>query len=300
MSDSNTVHQPHQPQRHVRIRLEQYDPLIAMQILPAAIMYRHKAWKTGGRYYTRITVQDGMLQEFLFPYQPERISNPYTPVTHEGKYEEIKFPLETCLERRPVRELADRFFNVDSLSFFNQVGFPANGTGQLCKLLHEARTELDNGLTGSTVYCTLRMDGEPTFNTISWEKVLKMLASRKLAAVTHYSFVPVEEHREFSKLLYTETMPGENDLWKIVRNLLSARFYFGGYNIIAQLAIRLQVPAIILTPQVYLKHEKFPLETSERVVYVQQGSIGEFASEDVQDAIGRLERMLVSESRSWY
>lgn len=297
MSTSNTVHQ--QPQKHVRIRLEQYDPLIAMQVLPAAILYRLKAWKTGGRYYTRITVQDGMLQEFLFPYQPERIANPYTPLPGHN-YEDIKFPLETCLECRPVRELADRFFNVDSLSFFDHAGFPANATGKLCKSLYEARTELGNGLTGSTVYCTLRMDGEPVFNSPSWEKVMEMIASRKLAAATHYNFVPADNYREFCKLLYIETIPGENDLWKIVRNLLSARFYFGGYNIVAQLAIRLQVPAVILAPQAYLKHERFPLETSERVVYVQQGSIGEFTTEDVQDAIRRLEGMLISESRSWY
>lgn len=282
------------PKKFLRIRLEDYNPIVGMQILPAAILYKQKVWENSNHTaVVRITLHDGYLSDFLFPYQPGRQSRPDNPVSCAET--DVKFPLETCLDRRPIRELADRYFVTDSTQFFEIAGFPPSYLGSLCRTLYLSRPAFRERVA----YCVPRMDGDVDAHENSWLEAIDYMDGHGTAAITHYDFVPAEMKDTF-KSIFIETNPTEGMIWRIARTLLTSKYYLGGYNIIAQLAIRLQVPAIILTPQRYLKHEKFPVETSDRVVYVRQDEYGKFLLEEYTEALQRLERFFIPKSRPWY
>lgn len=286
------------PKKFLRIRLEDYSPTIGMQILPAAILYKQKVLANSNHNTSvRITLHNGYMSDFLFPYQPERIARPDNPVQHQE--EDVKFPLETCLDRRPVSELADRYFVVDSSQFFELADFPANSIGEMCKRLYAANISFGHSFKERLVYCLPRMDGDVPANENSWLEAAEYLKSQGAATISHYDFIPVEMIGKL-KSIFFESTPSEANIWRIARTLLTCKYYLGGYNIIAQLAIRLQVPAIILTPPHYLKHEKFPLETSERIIYVRQDEYGRFSNEEHAEAVQRLERVFLPKSRPWY
>lgn len=259
-----------------------------MQLLPAAIEYKYRNGE-GSKASTRIVVDSSWLESFLLPYQPHgRSSKWLRPQESESS---LEFPLETCLPRDCLRDLGDRFFRSNSRNFFTSVGFPENSRGVFQADLHHQRQHGQRGF--HAYYVPNFPETELNQNDHAfWLRLIDWAEIVKLPLLTHVKFYPsCVVFGSMTKTL-VETNSQKAGSWEIVTDLLLSRFYIGGYNIISELAMLLNVPCIILLPAGDLK---FPLETKWNVQYVSRTSQGYIDFESVQQSFICLERLLVPE-----
>ncbi len=267
----------------LRIQLEQFSPLEAMQILPAAIQYKQRLEKSGS--HVRITSSNNYIHQFLAPYQPEMIASPY--LKQELPETMVNFPLETSMPTGPLKWLASNFYQANSSEFFNSTDFPNNSRGKFQKALYHQTHN------GSYIYYVPRFaDCEPdVIDRDFWETFLFKCRQLNIPLMTHVNWISVGLGKSATESSLVEFNQLNGFTWEIATALLLSRFYLGGYNIISELAMLLDVPCVILLTE---ETRKFPLERKPNVQYV-TSTHSRFEYEDFISASKCLERMFLSE-----
>lgn len=257
-----------------------------MQLLPAAIEYKRRQADPDDFI---ITVS-GYLESFLLPYQPGSQSSQWLRLSGSDKV--LKFPVETCQPNKPLRDLADTFYSAESRNFFARVGFPDNSRGKFQAALHKQRLQ---GERGFYVYYVPRFH-ETEVNEHDykfWHRWMDWMAEAKIPAMTHVKFLSAGMGAEAISKTMVET---HHQFWETVTDLLLCRLYVGGYNVISELAMLLNVPCVIFLPE---ETPRFPLEIKQNVQYATRSPQGRLDFEGFYKSFVCLERLLLPEHRSW-
>lgn len=278
--------------KHLRIKLEEFNPQIAMTILPAAIQYKRRLEQMGG-VSVRITSNSHWLQQFLYPYQEDRRSSPHIKMFHEEEL--IGFPLETYQQTVPritLKQAIATSFNVDVNMFFTNAGFPETSRGVFQERLYVSRLSRRHGFYVYYVPLFPEQESPDSYDVNFWSKFVRFFYDRSIATLTAESFLPNQSINLITTYSLVNMLPEEQRLWRIVTDLLLCKFFVGGRSILSELAMLLDVPCIIL-PSSY--QDNFPLEIKHNVQYVKLNDYGGYLWEDFADAYRNLEGLFLLE-----